>query len=112
MGGVGGRRLGSRTAERIRGRLFDEAGCVVDVYVLDRSSSGVRLEAPFGLALPRRFRLQFKGGKHLAEIIWRRGYELGARFVTEDEVDAAPPRPKPVTIKKTSLAELRRLIRR
>jgi hypothetical protein len=109
--GPNGRRLGERIAGRMRARIYDDAGCVTDVYILDHSTSGVRIETPLGVSLPRRFTIRFNNREHFVEIVWRRGRDLGARFVTCGETTAKPMSVKPAATKKTPLDELRGLAR-
>jgi hypothetical protein len=109
--GPNGRRLGERIAGRMRGRIYDDVGNVTDVYVLDYSASGVKIETPLGASIARRFAIKFDGRENFAEIVWRRGRDLGARFVTGQEANAKPTSVKPAVIKKTPLDELRGLAR-
>ena len=109
------RRLGKREQALLRARIIDQAGHVTDVWIRDLSSTGVRLETlPFA-DVPRRFLLRFhKNGNREAEaeIVWRRGVDLGARFVTETEA-APPPRPDAgVHVKKMPLDQLRSIAQR
>jgi hypothetical protein len=105
------RRLGDRTAMRARGTILGDNNTVTDVYVLDQSISGVRLELPVGVALTRKFRIRIGELETDAEMVWRNGFQTGVRFVRADEeqgrVKAAPP-----PIKKMSLAELRSFARK
>lgn len=105
-----GRRLGDRIQARTRGRIVDAAGCVTDIWIVDQSSTGVRIEAPLGVSIDRKFNLLMGSREVVAEIVWRRGFELGARFVGADE-GAANARPEPAAVKKLSLDQLRGLAR-
>jgi hypothetical protein len=106
-----GRRLGKRVAGRTRARIVDLNGCVTDVYVLDLSTSGARIETPLDASIARCFTLKIAGRETEAEIVWRRGRELGARFVVADEA-AGKARPLVApAIKKVSLDQLRGLAR-
>ena len=106
------RRLGERTAGRIRGRIIDDSGCVTDIYVLDHSISGIRIETPLEASISRRFNVKFGDHEHLAEIVWRKGRDLGARYVTAmDEEAFVRPAPVSTPAKRISLAELRNIAR-
>lgn len=109
--GPNGRRLGERIAGRMRGRIYDDVGNVTDVYILDHSASGVKIETPLGVSIARRFTIRFNERERFAEIVWRRGRDLGARFVTSHEATAKPMSVKPAVIKKVPLDELRGLAR-
>ena len=106
-----GRRLGERTAMRTRGAIYGDNNSVTDVYVLDQSISGIRLELPVGVSLPRRFTIKIGDIVSEAEVIWRKGFQLGARFVRHDEEEGRAKAP-PIVVKKMSLSELRGLTRK
>jgi hypothetical protein len=106
-----GRRLGERTAMRARGAILGENNAVTDVYVLDQSISGIRLELPVGVSLGRRFSIKIGECLSDAEVIWRKGFQVGARFVRHDEEEGRAKAP-PIVVKKMSLAELRGLARK
>ena len=106
-----GRRLGERVAGRTRARIVDENGCITDVYVLDLSTSGARIETPLDASIAKQFTLRIAGRETGAEIVWRRGRDLGARFIMADEgAEKVKPQVAPA-IKKVSLDELRGLAR-
>ena len=106
-----GRRLGERTTSRVRGYVLGDGGALTDVYVIDQSITGVRLELPVGVSLTRKFRLKFGDVDTDAEVIWRKGFQVGVRFVREGEEEGCAKAP-PIVIKKMSLSELRGLARK
>ena len=106
-----GRRLGERSALRVRGCVLGDGDAVTDVYIIDQSISGVRLELPVGVSLTRRFRLKFGETETDAEVIWRKGFQVGVRFVRAGEEEGCAKAP-PIVIKKMSLTELRGLARK
>ena len=54
----------------------------MDVIIRDVSDSGARIRLPSPMLLPRNFRVILRDGVcHETEIAWRRGQELGVRFL-------------------------------
>ena len=106
-----GRRLGERTALRTRGTILGENNAVSDVYVLDQSISGIRLELPTGVTLGRQFTIKIGDMVTDAEVIWRKHFQVGARFVRQDEEEGRA-KAAPIVVKKMSLMELRGLARK
>ena len=109
------RRLGKRRPTLSRARIVDQAGYVTEVWVRDVSSTGVRLETPPYANIPRRFTLLRADRDQReveAEIVWRNGVDVGARFVTEKSAASRMKMTSPTPIKKIPLAELRTLARR
>ena len=111
------RRLGDRRPVRTRARIIDNAGFATDVVVRDISMSGVRLEVPAYADIPKRFLLRGAvtgKGDLPTELVWRNGVDLGARFLSADELTPSAPKPSAPAepTKRLSVAELRDLARR
>jgi hypothetical protein len=108
------RRLGQREPTLIRAKLVDQTGYEIGVWVRDLSSTGARLETPPYIDIPKRFMLRkvFKDRDEIeAEIVWRHGVDLGARFVTADDTFARPKPEPALPVTKIPLNELRALAR-
>lgn len=107
MSGTNGRRLGVRTPMQARARVYDTVGRSVEVSIRDISPHGARLLAPAETAIPREFLIRFGEYEARGEIVWRKGENLGIRFVRpgEDEGRVRPQAPAPA--KKTTIDELR-----
>ncbi len=111
-----GRRLGERAVKDSNGRVIDAGGYVTEVKVRDISATGARIEVAIADVIPRRF--YFYASRHApeqpAELVWRKGRQIGVRFVNWNEIPAAAPAPVPVAIaiapaNKIPLADLRKL---
>jgi hypothetical protein len=107
-----GRRLGERLASRVVARIIDEGGCVTDARILDISLSGARLETLYGASIPSRFTLRAlrDGRDHRVEVIWRRGREVGVRFLTNEPLPKARPSTPVPTQPRLSISDLRKLV--
>ena len=106
-----GRRLGQRREANVAARAIDADGNVTDVTLRDLSPTGARIEIPYGASLPRLFILRVSREKteSRVEVVWRRGYEVGLRFVPDVETEApkaeapssaAPSRPRIEDLRK------------
>ena len=96
---------------RSRGTILGDNNNVTDVYVLDQSISGVRLELPVGVSLTRKFRIRIGELETEAEMVWRNGFQAGVRFIRPDEEEGRI-KAAPIPIRKMSLAELRSIARK
>lgn len=104
------RRFGKREVVQLRARIATP-GRAIEVMVRDLSFSGCRLEKPENVQIPQRFTLCFADLARAdaeAEIVWQRGGEAGARFLTADTADA-PKRGPETGVQKLSLGELRKI---
>ena len=56
---------------------------VIECRILDLTEQGARLLQPSGVDIPAMFRLEtgVKGVMQTAQIVWRKGPRVGARFV-------------------------------
>ena len=62
--------------------VFGPEAFTLDVIIRDVSDSGARIRLPSPMLLPRNFRVILRDGVcHETEIAWRRGQELGVRFL-------------------------------
>lgn len=63
--------------------LFDSPFSPMPCVVLDLSERGARINAPFSAQLPDSFQLTIESQnlKRACEVVWRRGDEIGVRFV-------------------------------
>lgn len=81
----GDKRRHARRRTRLRaGKILDVVnGFLADCRIHDRSSAGARLRVQSGLALTRCLRLYDDERDVLldADIVWRRGLDVGIRFV-------------------------------
>ena len=105
------RRFGRREAVEIRARLLTEAGRPVEVLVRDLSFSGCKLEKPDYAQVPDTFTLSYVGIDKPdvdVAVVWRRGNEIGARFLTTEE-SHAPKRTPAVEVQKLSISDLRKI---
>ena len=70
--------------------IIDAGGNLTDAKIIDLSSTGARIEVGWKIRLPNRFKLKIVRDKQefFAEIVWRKGYEAGLRFVAADETPA------------------------
>ncbi len=105
--GANGRRLGLRTPTQSRGRVYDSGGRGVEVAIRDLSATGARLLVAAETAIPRQFLIRFGEYEARGEVVWRKGADVGVRFVQPDENEGrVRPRP-PEPTKKPSIDELR-----
>lgn len=104
------RRFGKREAVLIRARVRTPAGRAIDVVVQDLSERGCRIEKPEYEMIPQCFALKFPDGRpdRQAEIVWRIGNSVGAKFA-DVATEAAPAHRAAPEIQKLSLGDLRRL---
>jgi hypothetical protein len=72
--------------------LNDSSTALIDCIIRDRSESGAKLRVPAPTALPKTFGLLCvtEGLVYPAEVMWRRGDDLGVAFVGDPS--RAPPR--------------------
>jgi hypothetical protein len=108
------RRLGKREQAHLRARIIDSAGRVTDAWIKDISATGVRLETMPYVDIPKRFTLRFhkQGNREdVVDLVWRRGTEIGARFVTNAEPTPPVRTDTGAQVKKVSLEQLRSLAR-
>jgi hypothetical protein len=62
--------------------VFGPEGFTVEATIRDVSEGGARIRLGSQMPLPREFRVILRDGACLeAEIVWRRGAELGVRFL-------------------------------
>lgn len=105
------RRFGRREAVQLRARIDTAGGRTIEVTVRDLSFSGCRIEKPENVQIPQRFTLCFVDLARAdaeAEIVWQRGGEAGARFLTADDT-GVPKRAPEAGVQKLSLGELRKI---
>jgi hypothetical protein len=72
------------------------AGVSRDCLIVDMSTTGVRLHAEVG-EIPADFTLiiaDAKPPRRACQIVWRLGYEIGAKFIDADRA-AVPRSPRP-----------------
>lgn len=106
-GGTNGRRLGLRTPTQSRGRVYDSAGRGVEVSIRDISSTGARLMVAAETAIPRQFLIRFGEYEARGEVVWRKGADVGVRFVQPDENEGRVRGRAPELAPKASIEELR-----
>lgn len=107
------RRFGKREVVQLRARIATP-GRAIEVMVRDVSFSGCRIEKPENVQIPQRFTLCFVDLARTdaeAEIVWQRGGEAGARFLTADDT-GVPKRAPEAGVQKLSLGELRKIVGR
>ena len=109
--GTHGRRLGHRTPTQARARVYDSGGRSVEVAIKDLSSTGARLMVAAETAIPRQFKIRFGEYEARGEIVWRKGVDLGIRFVQPDEEEGRVRARAPQLGKKASIDELRTAVR-
>lgn len=70
--------------------VFGVGGLTADAVLRDRSASGARLRLNSPLPLPRHFQVLFaKDGECFeAELIWRRGIDLGVRLHSPIDINS------------------------
>jgi hypothetical protein len=80
------RARGPRIAVAAPAILIESDGCVVDVTVLDVSSSGFRISSNAELTVDEEVQLQIGKGKPVRAVIcWTRGVEAGGNFIDPPE---------------------------
>lgn len=105
------RRLGERKLVNGSGRIIDAQKYVTPCRVVDLSNTGARVEVAPQTDVPKQIMLECRGIFRNAETVWRRGGQIGLRFI--DAHDAAPPigkTPLP-SAQRLSLEQLRLLAR-
>ena len=105
------RRFGRREAVEIRARLLTEGGRAIEVVVRDLSFSGCRIEKPDYAQVPDTFTLSYIGIDKPdvdVAVVWRRGNEIGARFLSTEE-SHTPRRAPVVEVQKLSISDLRKI---
>lgn len=105
--GTNGRRLGVRTPTQTRARVYDSGGRSVEVSIRDLSPNGARLSVAAETAIPRQFVIRFGEYEARGEVVWRKGAEMGIRFVTPDENEGRVRPRAPEIAKKPTIEELR-----
>ena len=107
------RRLGERKPIFVRARLVDDRAQVLKIWIVDISNSGVRLQVPTNADISKQFVLEFvhDGARKVdCEIVWRRGIEMGARFITSDTEYRRPM--KQVETTRLTVSQLRAIATR
>jgi len=62
--------------------VFDRGNCLLDCRIVDLSTTGARLDTSNSGLCPARFELDLREDRRrLCEVIWRRGTQLGVRFL-------------------------------
>lgn len=105
--GTNGRRLGQRTPTQTRARVYDSGGRSVEVTIKDLSPNGARLFVAAEASVPRLFVIRFGEYEARGEVVWRKGPDMGIRFVAPDENDGRVRPRAPEVAKKTTVDELR-----
>lgn len=105
--GTTGRRLGHRTPTHSRARVYDSGGRSVEVAIKDISPNGARLQVAEETAIPRLFVIRFSEYEARGEVVWRKGIDVGIRFVLPNEEDGRVRPREPQIAKKPSIDELR-----
>lgn len=87
------RRLHPRRTVSLPARLVDANDCITPCRVLDISAEGarIRIGPPYAF-LPGTFKLAIdtrQGPTRRAEVMWRRGVEVGVYFLAESELSAS-----------------------
>ena len=101
-----GRRLGLRTPTQSRGRVYDSGGRSIEVAIKDLSPNGARLMVAAEAAIPRQFKIRVGADEAKGEVVWRKGADVGIRFILPDE-EKGRVRPRAPEVKKASIDELR-----
>ena len=110
-----GRRLGDRVATKIAADIFSGTGLIGKGEIRDISTSGARLEIPWGMELPPRFHLRYGRDQKVAsvELVWRKGFDMAVRFIQDLPLPEVATVAKPMSkAPKLSVMELRRLVAR
>ncbi len=102
-----GRRLGVRTPTQTRARVYDSGGRSVEVSIRDLSPNGARLMVAAETAIPRQFVIRFGEYEARGEVVWRKGADMGIRFVTPNENEGRVRPRAPDLAKKPTIEELR-----
>ncbi len=105
--GTNGRRLGQRTPTQTRARVYDSGGRSVEVTIKDLSPNGARLFVAAEASVPRQFVIRFGEYEARGEVVWRKGPDMGIRFVTPNENDGRVRPRAPEVARKTTIEELR-----
>ena len=105
------RRHEAREKTHISASVDSENGMVADLKLVDISSTGARLDIPSEVSLARQFKLTLGRTKieRYVELIWRTSTEAGVRFLSDEEIDEFLKARPGASIRKTPLADLRRL---
>ena len=106
-----GRRLGVRTPTQTRARVYDSGGRSVEVSIRDLSPNGARLMVAAETAIPRQFVIRFGEYEARGEVVWRKGADMGIRFVAQDENEGRVRPRAPEPAKKPTIEELRTAVR-
>ena len=101
-----GRRLGVRTPTQTRARVYDSGGRSVEVSIRDLSPNGARLMVAAETAIPRQFVIRFGEYEARGEVVWRKGADMGIRFVTPNENEGRVRPRAPDLANKPTLEEL------
>jgi hypothetical protein len=109
--GTNGRRLGQRTPTQTRARVYDSGGRSVEVTIKDLSPNGARLSVAAEAAVPRQFLIRFGEYEARGEVVWRKGADMGIRFVTPDENEGRVRGRAPEVVRKPTIEELRTVTR-
>ena len=107
------RRLGERNPIFLRAQLIDDRAQALKIWIIDLSTSGVRLQVPTNADISKTFVLEFvyDGARKVdCEIAWRRGVEMGARFITSETEYRRPE--KPVETTRLTVSQLRAIAAR
>jgi len=102
-----GRRLGVRTPTQTRARVYDSGGRSVEVSIRDLSPNGARLMVAAETAIPRQFVIRFGEYEARGEVVWRKGADMGIRFITPNENEGRVRPRAPDLAKKPTIDELR-----
>ncbi len=102
-----GRRLGVRTPTQTRARVYDSGGRSVEVSIRDLSPNGARLMVAAETAIPRQFVIRFGEYEARGEVVWRKGADMGIRFITPNENEGRVRPRAPGLAKKPTIEELR-----
>ncbi|HRY04190.1 MAG TPA: PilZ domain-containing protein [Beijerinckiaceae bacterium] len=105
--GTNGRRLGERTPTHSRARVYDSVGRSVEVAIKDISQTGARLQATEETSIPRQFMIRFGQYEARGEVVWRKGIDVGIRFVLPNEEEGRVRPREPELAKKPTIDELR-----
>ena len=85
--------------------IFGPEAFTLDGMIRDVSDSGARIRLPSPMPLPKSFRVILRDGVcHETEIVWRRGQELGVRFLAP--IDLQDPTDSSVRMLRRLWAEM------
>ena len=110
--GTNGRRLGFRAPTSARARVYDDAGRSVEVLLKDLSAHGARLAAAAEASIPRKFLMRFGEYEARGEVVWRKGGEIGVRFIVPGEEEGRVRPRVAAPVKKTPIEDLRGAVKR